>query len=230
VNNPGISLIIPAYNAARYLGEAIDSALNQTVKPRQIIVVDDCSTDDSVAVARSYGDALQVIVQEINGDVAIARNRGLLEVNQPLIAFLDADDRFVPTKLQRQLEALSNHPDAMLCICGVCDFWSPDLPETARRAENLTPQIRPGQAGTWLLRREVTQQVGPFSTSPDFRYSEGSELYTRIERAGLGVVRIEDVLVERRLHAANKTTNSKSHLDGIMALMKQRLDMRRKVI
>jgi len=228
VNNPGISLIIPAYNAARYLGEAIDSALNQTAKPQQIIVVDDCSTDDTVAVARSYGDAVQVIVQETNGDVAVARNRGLLEVNQSLIAFLDADDRFLPTKLQRQLEALSDHPNAMLCICGVCDFWSPDLPESARRTDNLTPQMRPGQAGTWLMRPEVIQQIGPFSTSPDFRFSEGSELYTRIERAGLGIVRIDDVLVERRLHATNKTANSKSHMDGIMALMKRRLDMRRR--
>jgi len=225
--SPGISLIIPAYNAARYLGEAIDSALNQTVRPQQIIVVDDCSSDDSVAVARSYGDAVTVI-QQANTGTAGARNRGLADANQPLIAFLDADDRFALTKLERQLRALSDHPDAMLCVCRVCDFLSPDLPASATRISNVAPQFRPGQAGTWLARREVFEKVGTFSSSRDLQYAEGSELYSRIEAANLSVVRIEDVLVERRLHATNKTTNAKSHMDGIMALMKRRLELRRR--
>ena len=61
--SPGISLIIPAYNASRYLREAIDSALNQTVKPRQIILVDDGSTDDTLDIARRYGDTLTIVAQ-----------------------------------------------------------------------------------------------------------------------------------------------------------------------
>jgi hypothetical protein len=115
----------------------------------------------------------------------------------------------------------------MLCICRVCDFWSPELPEDARSVVELAPQFRPGQSTTWLARRELFESVGAFNTSSNFRLSEGSELYSRIESSGLGVVRIDDVLVERRLHASNKTINSKAHLDGIMALMKRRLDLRR---
>ena len=226
MSSPGISLIIPAYNAGRYLREAIDSALNQTVKPRQIIVVDDGSTDDTLEIARSYGSALTAITQA-NANSAAARNRGIAEADQPIIAFLDADDRFVADKLERQLHALSDRADAMLCLCRVCDFWSPDMPSDARRAVNFVPQYRPGQPGTWLARRELFDRAGTFSTSPSYTFSEGSEIYTRIERAGLGVVRIDDVLVERRLHASNKTTDSKAHLDGIMALMKRRLDLRR---
>jgi glycosyltransferase involved in cell wall biosynthesis len=226
MNPPGISLIIPAYNAGRYLREAIDSALNQTVRPRQIIVVDDGSTDDTLEIARGYGDAVTAIGQA-NGDTAAARNRGLEEADQPLITFLDADDRFAPDKLERQLQALSDHPDVMLCICRACDFWSPDTPLTARKAVNLVPQLRLGQAPTWLIRREVFDRVGVFNTSPAFRFAEGSELYSRIENAGLGVVRINDVLLERRLHASNKTTNSKAHMDGIMALMHRRLQLRK---
>lgn len=226
MTNPGISLILPAFNASRYLREAVDSALNQTIPPRQLIVVDDGSTDDTLEIARGYGEPVTVITQP-NAGTSAARNRGLAEANQPLISFLDADDRFMPDKLERQLQALSDHPDAMLCICRVRNFWSPDLPDTARGTTDLSPQFRPGQVFTWMMRREVLDQVGTFSMSPNFQFAEGSELYSRIESAGLAVVRIDDVLIERRLHAANKTTNTKAHLDGIMALMKSRLNMRR---
>jgi glycosyltransferase involved in cell wall biosynthesis len=223
---PGISLIIPAYNAGRYLREAIDSALNQTIVPRQVIVVDDGSTDDTLQIARSYDGAVTAIPQ-LNQGSAIARNRGLADADQPMITFLDADDRLMPNKLERQLQLLSDRSDAMLCLCRVCDFWSPDMPKTACFSANLTPQFRPGQPTTWLARREVFQRVGTFSTSPNFRFSEGSELYSRIESAGLGVIRTDEMMVERRLHASNKTTNSKAHLDGIMALMHRRLQLRR---
>ncbi len=226
MTSPGISLIIPAYNASRYLREAIDSALSQTIKPRQLIVVDDGSTDDTLQIARSYGDILTAITQP-NGEGSAARNRGLTEADQPLIAFLDADDRYAPNKLERQLQSLSDHPGAMLCICRACDFWSPDLPAAVRKASNFEPQFRPGQPGTWLARREVFECAGRFNTSPAFNFSEGSELYSRIENARLAVVRIDDVLVERRLHSSNKTANSKAHLDGIMSLMKRRLELRR---
>ena len=133
----------------------------------------------------------------------------------------------MPDKLERQLQPFHDSPDAMLCLCRVCDFWSPDIPEHARRPGILAPQFRPGQAGTWLARREVFERVGRFSTSSNYNFAEGSELYSRIQSSGLRVVRIEDVLVERRLHASNKTTNTEAHMDGIMALMKRRLDLRR---
>ena len=116
MTSPGISLIIPVYNASRYLREAIDSVLNQTVKPRQFIIVDDGSTDDSLEIARGYGAALTIIAQA-NLGTAAARNRGLAEAGEPLIAFLDNDDRFVPDKLHRQLRCLAEHPEAMLCLC-----------------------------------------------------------------------------------------------------------------
>jgi glycosyltransferase involved in cell wall biosynthesis len=223
---PGISLIIPMFNASLFLREAVDSVLNQTVRPSQIIVVDDGSTDDSRQIARSYGDEVTVIAQA-NAGTSAARNRGLAEAGQPLITFLDADDRLMPDKLERQLHALSDHPDAMLCICRVCNFWSPEIAETARRPASHAPEFRPGQPGTWLLRREALNRVGRFNSTQNFRFAEGSEMYSRIESAGLTMVRIEHVLIERRLHASNKTANAQAHLGGIMALMKHRLDLRR---
>jgi len=226
MTSPGISLIIPVYNASRYLREAIDSVLNQTVKPRQFIIVDDGSTDDSLQIARGYGAALTIIGQA-NGGTAAARNRGLAEADQPLIAFLDNDDCFVPHKLHRQLQCLAEHPEAMLCLCRARAFWSPEVPESARGAADLTPQFRPGQPSTWLARRELFERVGGFSAQPQCHFIEGSELYLRIEHAGCAVVKIDDALLERRLSLSNKTANSKGHLDGIMTIMKRRLELRR---
>ncbi len=155
------------------------------------------------------------------------RNRGIKEASQPLIAFLDADDRFISHKLERQLQSLLQHPEALLSLCRVRDFWSPDLPPDGRRETNLTPQFRPGQAGTWLARRELFDLAGTFNVSPECRFIEGSELFTRIENTGCAVMRIDDLLLERRLHASNHTANSRAHLDGIMTLMKRRMDLRR---
>ena len=158
---------------------------------------------------------------------ARARNRGLAEADQPLIAFLDADDRFLPSKLERQIEFLSGRPDAMLCLCRVCDFWSPDLKIDARRTAMLTPQFRAGQVSTWLARREVFETcrkvrcivrvpilrgIGVVFAHPE----HGTRGGANTGRAGRG-----------RLHGRNTTSDSKGHLDGIMALMKQRLELRR---
>jgi glycosyltransferase involved in cell wall biosynthesis len=226
MTTPGISLIIPCYNAGRYLRQALESALNQTVKPQQIIVVDDGSTDDSLAVAESFGEAVTTI-RQANAGPAVARNRGLAHADQPFITFLDADDRLVPNKLELQLKALAEAPAAVLCICRVCDFWSPELPDAASKSSRLLPQLRPGQVEAWLARRELFDQVGGFNTSATFRFAEGSELFSRIENAGIKAVYLDDVLVQRRLHTSNMTADSKAHMDGIMALMKRRLDLRR---
>jgi glycosyltransferase involved in cell wall biosynthesis len=227
MTSPGISLIIPVYNASRYLREAIDSVLNQTVKPRQFIIVDDGSTDDSLEIARGYGGALTIVAQA-NLGTAAARNRGLAEAGEALVAFLDNDDRFVPHKLHWQLGCLAEHPEAMLCLCRARAFWSPEVPESARRNADLTPQFRPGQPSTWLARREVFDLVGGFSAQPQCRFIEGTELYLRIEHSGCGVVRTDPALLERRLSLSNKTADSEGHLDGIMTLIKRRLDLRRK--
>jgi len=226
---PGISLIMPVYNARPYLREAIASVLNQTLRPKQIIVVDDGSTDGSLEISRSYGDAITLIAQANTG-TAGARNRGIAEANQPMIAFLDNDDRFAPHKLQRQMQVMIQRPDAMLCLCRVKAFWSPEVPATHRRPVDLSPQFREGQPGSWLARREMFNLVGGFSADPECYFIEGSELYSRIESAGCTIAPIDDSLLERRLSESNKTANYKGHIGGIMTLMKRRLNLRKRAI
>ncbi len=105
-----ISVIIPAYNAEEYIGRAIDSVLAQTHQPDEIIVVDDGSTDNTAEVIRSYSSRVHYIGQE-NGGASVARNTGIEAATGQWIAFLDADDEWVPEKLSMQIEHLRCNSD-----------------------------------------------------------------------------------------------------------------------
>lgn len=111
-----VSVVIPCYNRASILGRAIRSALAQTIVPDEIVVVDDGSRDDSVAVARSFGERVRVIEQP-NAGAAAARNRGIAAARGDWVAFLDSDDEWRPEKLQRQFAAVQQFPEAKLVFC-----------------------------------------------------------------------------------------------------------------
>ena len=108
---PTVSVVIPAYNSASYLAEAVESALGQTFKDLEILVVDDGSTDETQELMRRYGPPVRCLSQENTG-VATARNRGIDESRGRYVAFLDADDVWQPDKLEKQLAALPGqcHP------------------------------------------------------------------------------------------------------------------------
>ena len=106
---PQVSVIIPTYNCARYLPEAIDSVLAQTYRDCEIIVVDDGSTDDTPDVLARYGEAILVIRQPNQGRGA-ARNAGIVAASGDYIAFLDADDLWLPQKLERQMALFEARP------------------------------------------------------------------------------------------------------------------------
>ncbi|HEX3110532.1 MAG TPA: glycosyltransferase family A protein, partial [Thermoanaerobaculia bacterium] len=111
-----VSVVIPSYNYARYLGEAIDSALGQTLPPLEVIVVDDGSTDDTPAVLAAYGDRIRVLRQK-NAGVAVARNSGIAAARGECVAFLDADDVWLPRKLELQIPLFTD--SVGLVHCGV---------------------------------------------------------------------------------------------------------------
>jgi glycosyltransferase involved in cell wall biosynthesis len=102
---PTVSVVIPTYNAARYIEAAVDSVLGQTFRDVEILVVDDGSTDDTAAVLSRYGQPVRYRWQENRG-VSAARNRGIQESSGRYVAFLDADDTWFPEKLDRQIAAL----------------------------------------------------------------------------------------------------------------------------
>ncbi len=112
--SPYVSVVIPCYNAAPFLRETLDSALNQTHPPMEVIVVDDGSTDNSAAIAESYGSPVRVIRQKNQGE-SVARNRGIDEAKGDWIAFLDADDIWMQDKLELQIERATSMPGTV-CV------------------------------------------------------------------------------------------------------------------
>jgi glycosyltransferase involved in cell wall biosynthesis len=119
MKKPLVSVIIPVYNRGRQIAATLDSVLQQTLSPLEVIVVDDGSVDESATwIEAHYGARVQVIRQP-NGGVARARNRGLQQARGEFIAFLDHDDIWHPNKLERQLETLRARPE-----CGVAySLW-----------------------------------------------------------------------------------------------------------
>jgi glycosyltransferase involved in cell wall biosynthesis len=120
-DRPGVSVVIPTYNRAELVCEAVASALAQDWEPLEVIVVDDCSSDDTVerltAIAASDG-RLRVIARERNGGESAARNQGIIAAAHEYVAFLDSDNRFMPEKLARQMPGLLTGPDRAVSFSG----------------------------------------------------------------------------------------------------------------
>ena len=177
------SVIIPAYNAERYIAQAIESCLNQTYAPHEIIVVDDASTDGTVAIAESFPPPVRVISLTENAGAAVARNRGVQASTGDWIAFLDADDWYLPEKLELQRRCASENQQAVLIYMG----WriiSADGVESSGRFKSpaaLLPMLRFRcnlHLSTVVLRRDAFDSVGGFN--PSLRVSQDWDLWLRL--------------------------------------------------
>ena len=115
--DPLVTVVIPTYNQASYLREAIDSVLAQTYPAIEVIVVDDGSTDETAAVLRSYGERIRAIHQENHG-AAHALNRGIREATGEFVCWLSSDDAFLPDKVALQVDAFAADPGLGLCFTG----------------------------------------------------------------------------------------------------------------
>ncbi len=128
-----VSVVIPAYNSERFVREAAESALAQTYSPIEVLVIDDGSTDHTACALEPLGDRI-CLVRQRNAGVAAARNAGITRARGDLIAFLDADDVWVPTKLERQVQIHSQDARVGLTHCG--------LVEVDRRLHPLGERLR----------------------------------------------------------------------------------------
>jgi glycosyltransferase involved in cell wall biosynthesis len=196
-----VSVVIPAYNAARYLGEAIESVARQSHDRVEIIVVDDASTDDTAAVVARFGTAVRYLLQPHLGDGA-ARNRGVGESTGSHLAFLDADDLWEPDKLTSQLDALRADPTLDIVFGHVIQFWSPELSvPPGTEAPDVGEPMRGEHPGTMLLRRAVFDEIGPFRE--DHVTGTFVDWYARALDGDRNMLMLEAVVMRRRLHETN---------------------------
>jgi len=227
-----VSVVIPVYNGERYIVAAIDSVLGQTctlAEVAQIVVVDNNSTDGTLDVVRDListrgGDRV-LVISEPRPNAANARNAGVRLVTSEWLAFLDADDLWLPEKLDLQMQAVHQHPEASLIFTLGEDFYSDDLDAEARAQVPCRPEPYPmlGQPAL-LLKRETFQRVGDL---PDLPGGEFLAWYGWARELGLQEFVVPEVLVRRRIHATN-TTRGGASTAGYPLAAKWLLDRRRR--
>lgn len=197
-----ISVIIPAFNAALYLGEAIESVLAQTMPADEIIVVDDGSDDNTAGLAEKYPRVH--VIHQPNQGCAVARNTGIAASSGTWLAFLDADDIWLPEKLALQSGYLKQHPSCQAVFGMAENFFSPEL-DSEQRARLYCPSGRMSGicAGAMLIRREAFSKVGAFD--PKMRLSQFIEWFTRFSESGMEHFVLPDLALRRRVHLNNTT-------------------------
>jgi glycosyltransferase involved in cell wall biosynthesis len=221
-----VSVVIPVFNGERYLRETLDSVFAQTHRPLEVIVVDDGSTDHSLELARASGHPL-IALSQPNGGHASARNHGLAHATGEFIAFDDADDLWDPHKLALQLARFDARPELGVVFAHLQNFWSPDVEESARVTGEELERPVPGYTSvTMLARRELFTRIGTFDVS--LRHGNDRDWFCRATEQGVAVEMMPDVLVHRRLHAANRSAalgaNSRAEY---LRILKASLDRRR---
>lgn len=179
-----ISVIIPAHNSEKYVGTAIESCLAQTYAPHEIIVADDASTDSTVEIASSYGERVRIVRLLENQGPSGARNAAIKTAVGDWLAFLDADDWFLPDKLAQQRQCALKNGEAILVYSGFrTSLNGVEVPARFRPPIVLWPMLRYRCAmliSTVILRRDVFDSIGGFD--PILRGVEDWDLFVRLAR------------------------------------------------
>jgi len=191
-----ISVIVPVYNGAPYVAEALASILAQAYHPLEIIVVDDGSTDDTAAIVQQFGPPVYYHHQRNQGS-SVARNSGVAQAKGDWLAFLDADDLWTPNKLRVQIAVLQENPTVDVVWGHVVQFRG-DSPNPQAQAAPI-----PGyHVGTMLIRTRLFAEIGAFSTT--YFQGEMVDWVARLQRSSVQQMMLPDVLMYRRIHQTNK--------------------------
>ena len=193
-----VSVVITVWNGARHISEALASVAAQTHPAHEVIVNDDGSTDGTVAAVEASGGPITLLRSPHEG-IAAGRNRTLERVTGDVVALLDADDLWLPEKLELQLAALADDVDA---VFGRTDEFL-DLDPLGVDPPLRTPRV--GAAGAvasnLLIRAAAVRAIGPFRT--DTTVGDWLDWWGRATRLGIRTVHLPQTLARRRLHSAN---------------------------
>ena len=166
---PEVSVIMSVYNGEKYLGEAIDSILNQTFTDFEFIIVDDGSIDRSADIIRSYKDSRIKLIQQENRGASCGRNRGIQESKGEYIACMDADDISLPQRLEKQVDFLEKHPDigivgtwAIMMTEKGEDIYIAEIPQNDLELRELLAKTSPFFHSSVVFRRTLFDSCGPY--------------------------------------------------------------------
>lgn len=221
--NPFVSVIIPVFNAEFFLKEALLSIIGQKYTPLEILVVDDGSTDNSTEIAHDF-PGIKLFSQP-NAGPGAARNRGVRESSGEYLAFLDADDLWLPEKLNTQVSYLKSHPETSLVLGYVEQRrW---LPGVERTQTPLISRLRGFVPGAMLIRRKAFEQVGFF---PENRtIGEFIEWFVIATEKGIDYTMMEFTVLCRRIHGKNLVLREMGARSDYVKILKAAMDRRRRV-
>jgi glycosyltransferase involved in cell wall biosynthesis len=218
-----VTAAIPAFNAARFLSQAIESVMVQTHSPFEVLVIDDGSTDDSLSIARSF-KGVRCISQSNRGDAG-ARNRALTEAKGDLIAFLDADDVWLPDKLESQLEIFGMRPELGMVYTGVTvvdedlrtleELRSAPAAVALRNTLVVEKPYMTGVGSSGLVRLEVARAIGfdeRLRASADWAFAVSVAMRHPVDR-------IDRPLVLYRQHALTQVHRNLAAVENDMRLV-----------
>lgn len=217
---PEVSVVIPTYNRASLLAEALESVLNQTYKYFEIIVVDDGSTDSTDAVIKPYIGSIKYIRQNNQGNGA-ARNTGIKEAKGEFVAFLDSDDLWLPDKLEKQIKYLQEHPDVdMVYGNGIIFGNTKDSGRSLishKKARQLSKKVTLRdefmkstiRSSTILIRKNILDELGGFD--PNLRVCVDGDFSLRT-LSKYKVAFMDDILIRYRKHDGNISSNREQRM------------------
>jgi glycosyltransferase involved in cell wall biosynthesis len=224
-SDPLVSVVIPVRDGEAFVADAIDSVCGQTIDDLEVIVVDDGSTDNSFAIAASHVDGRTRAVRQAATGAAAARNHGARLARGEWLAFLDADDLWMPDKLRLQMQVLEQAPSATMVFGHVQEFLSPEFAATG--GQLAIPRLLPGYSVvTLLVRRRDFAATGDFDER--LMTGEFADWYDRARAAGLEPMLLPDTLTRRRIHAGNLHRRRRADSQGYPAMLKAILDRRRR--
>lgn len=195
-STPKVSVVMPCYNNAAYVRQAVDSVLQQDYPNIEVIVVNDGSNDNSLDVLANFGDRIRVVSQANQGPAA-ARNNGIRHATGDYIAFNDSDDLWLPGKLSAQVEILQGNPDYIACFCSWSVWNGNSLPEIAKVSAAQRLELQQECTG-WIylpllkdaiihtisvvIKKEIVDEVGFFNEA--YRVGEDHDYWLRLSRLG----------------------------------------------
>jgi glycosyltransferase involved in cell wall biosynthesis len=226
INSPLISVIIPTYNRAGYIVEAVESVLAQSYSRLELIVVVDGSIDDTRQILMDLGGEFRYLWQENRG-FAAARNAGVAVASGSFLAFIDSDDIWLPGKLQQQMAVYLKAPATDLVYGHAEQFASPELTSQERaRLQHMAGKILPSpMVSSLLIRRTTFNQVGSFDES--LSIGVDMDWYARMSENTFNVFMMNEVVYRRRLHRDNLNLTHANKQSERLHVLKRALDRRR---
>jgi glycosyltransferase involved in cell wall biosynthesis len=219
-----ISVIVPVYQGEKYLAEALNSIFAQRYRPIEVVAVDDGSTDGTAFIANSYPEVRYVY--QANQGPAVSRNTGLANCAGELIAFLDADDYWLPNKLAVQSDYLAAHPELGCVIGKMRNFLDDGMAIPSWISEAMMED----DGGGWhlaasLMHRWVFDRIGHFNSM--YPYCDDLEWIVRLREAAIPLDIVPEVFLHRRIHTSNISRNQNALALARVRILKEHLDRKR---